>query len=129
MLSALIPAMHFQSRLLFTSVFLAGGFLFAQPGFSQSPATTDALTENEDNADETGESRGESRRSTRVRQPMVTPDGTQLPDAESELSSGLITSFETQQLVVEGTAVEPIPYRRSPRSKGRGSTRVRRPRS
>ncbi len=119
MLSALIPAMQSQSRVLFTSVFLAGGFLFAQPGFSQVVTTDEAATEGESTADETGESRGEGRRSTHTSQARVTPDGTRLPDADMDLSSGLVSSpAETAELIIEGTDVNPVEYPALPEIEG-----------
>ncbi|MEO5718660.1 MAG: TonB-dependent receptor [Chthoniobacterales bacterium] len=120
MLFALIRAMQFQSRHLFTSAFLACGFLFAQPGFSQTASSAALSTEDEANADETKEdTRGSHRSSARSRPVVITADGSLLPNADADLSNALVSStLETAQLIIEGTDVNPVEYPALPEVQG-----------
>ncbi len=120
MLSALIRAMQFQSRVLFTSAFLACGFLFTQPGFSQSAVTAEMATEDEASAGEAKEDSQESHRHSRSGTPArVTSNGTQLPEADADLSHALVGSpVETAQLIIEGTEVNPVEYPALPEVQG-----------
>ncbi len=120
MLSAFIRAMQFQSRFLLTSVFLACGLGFAQPGFSQLTSSAALATAEDATSDENNEdSRASHRSSGRSRPAAITPDGTQLPDADADLSTALVTSpIETAQLIIEGTDVNPVEYPALPEVQG-----------
>ncbi|MEP6973914.1 MAG: TonB-dependent receptor [Spartobacteria bacterium] len=100
--------MQFQTRALLTSAFLACGFFFVQPGWSQVASAADASAEGDANSEETREGEDEGRRGTRA--VRVSPDGSRLPDAEPDISNALVSSFESQRLVIEGTEVNPVEY-------------------
>ncbi|HEX4666691.1 MAG TPA: TonB-dependent receptor plug domain-containing protein [Chthoniobacterales bacterium] len=111
--------MQSQSRLVFTLAFLSCGFIFAQPAPAQAALPATAPTEGEGSSDETDPREESGRRSSgSSRASRVTADGMQLPDPESDISTALVASFETDRLVIEGTEVKPVEYPALPEVEG-----------
>jgi Fe(3+) dicitrate transport protein len=99
--------------------FLSCGFLFAQPASPQIPVLATASAEGEADFDETEAREGSGARSSgdsHVRR--ITADGMLSPDPESDVSTALVASFETDRLVIEGTEVNPVEYPALPEVQG-----------
>jgi Fe(3+) dicitrate transport protein len=111
--------MQSQSRLVFTLAFLSCGFIFAQPAPAQVAFAAMAPAEDETDAEETDPREGPRRRSSgSSHAPPVTADGMRLTDTESDVSTALVTSLETDRLVIEGTEVNPVEYPALPEIEG-----------
>jgi Fe(3+) dicitrate transport protein len=112
--------MQSQSRLITTLAFLACGFLFIQPGDAQEAPAPSALAEDEtgtdDNDDQEDRNNPTMPRSRAT--PRVTADGTPLPEGDPNASLALVTPFETEQLVIEGTEVDLEEYPALPEVEG-----------
>jgi outer membrane receptor protein involved in Fe transport len=112
--------MQSQSRLIHTLALLACGFLFTQPSAAQEELLPQALAEDEngtDDNDEQGDRNHPATHRTRAT-PRRTADGTLLPDGDLSLSLALVTPFETERLIIEGTEVKPVAYPALPEIEG-----------
>ncbi|MEO7725391.1 MAG: TonB-dependent receptor plug domain-containing protein, partial [Chthoniobacterales bacterium] len=108
--------MYSQSRLFMTLLLLACSSFFIQTSTAQEAFAPRALAEgesgNDDRDDDADRSHAVVQR-TRIR---VTADGTEL--SEPNETVGLVSSFETAELVIEGTDVNPVEYPALPEIQG-----------
>ena len=90
---------------------LVCSFLFVQTSTAQEATVLPALAEDENGADENDDTGDRKHRHPRLRQaaPRVTPDGTQLPEEGSSLAL-VSSSFDADELIIVGQAIEPIEF-------------------
>jgi Fe(3+) dicitrate transport protein len=98
--------MQSQSRLLPSLAFLACGFLFIQPGDAKEALAPQALVGDENGTDDGEEDKMHPAPYHSRTIPRVTADGTLLPDVDQTAALALVTPFETEELVIEGTEVD-----------------------
>lgn len=109
--------MRSQPRLIVTLALFACSFLFVQTSDAQAALTPVALAGDENGGDDNDETDKIHPVSHRPRaQARVTADGARLPETDQTLA--VTQSFESQELVVEGTEVDPVEYPALPEVEG-----------